>query len=58
MKGKFGLVYIEDEKIYPAYLKGKENKELLNTVIKGGMFGDKIIIDKDKQIGITEGGIK
>lgn len=56
VKGKFGLLYINEEgKVFPAYPKGEKEREIVDSLVKMGMFGDNIIVDKDNQIGELKG---
>ena len=54
IKGKFGLLYIEDGKVFPAYPKTKEHKEMVNNLVHMGFFGKGIVIDKEQQLGEVE----
>jgi hypothetical protein len=56
VKGKFGLLYINEEgEVFPAYPKGEEERGMVDSLVKMGMFGENIIVDKDNQIGELKG---
>ena len=51
-KGKFGLLFVDEEgNVFPAYAKNKEDRETIDFLVRHGMFGDTIIIDRNNQIG-------
>ena len=54
VKGKFGLLYIEDGKAFPAYFKTKKHREMLNNLVHMGFLGKEVAIDKEQQLGEVE----
>ncbi|TDX48302.1 hypothetical protein [Orenia marismortui] len=50
-EGRFGLVYIKDGYVYPAYTQSEEFRGIVDTMVKMGSFGDKIIVDKSQVLG-------
>ena len=54
IKGKFALIYIENGNVYPAYPKDTEGREMIDNLVKIGMFGQGIAIDKKQLIGVIK----
>ena len=54
IKGKFALIYIEKGNVYPAYPKDAEGRKMVDNLVKMGMFGQGIAIDKKQLIGVIK----
>ena len=54
IKGKFALIYIENGNVYPTYPKDVEGREMVDNLVKMGMFGQDIAIDKKQPLGVIK----